>query len=155
MGGQHRLCSGGRARAAAIYPFVLCKAILQGLKNQMRTDGCLQDGVFGLQGRGGDVETMLLTAMLQEEAHVEVNAFEYGKQTFKDALTGQPLNAELVREARREELEYFTSKGVWHLRPRAEAFAKMGKAPITVKWIDVNKGDDVNPKHRSRFVARK
>ena len=30
----------------------------------------------------------------------------------------------------------------------------MGKAPITVKWVDVNKGDDSNPNYRSRLVAR-
>ena len=30
----------------------------------------------------------------------------------------------------------------------------MGKAPISVKWVDVNKGDDLNPSYRSRLVAR-
>ena len=30
---------------------------------------------------------------------------------------------------------------------------KTGKHPITVKWIDVNKGDDKNPNHRSRYVG--
>ena len=35
-----------------------------------------------------------------------------------------------------------------------EAFQRQGKRPITVKWIDVNKGDDLNPNYRSRLVAR-
>ena len=30
----------------------------------------------------------------------------------------------------------------------------MGKAPISVRWVDVNKGDDDNPNYRSRLVAR-
>ena len=30
----------------------------------------------------------------------------------------------------------------------------MGKPPISVKWVDVNKGDDLNPNYRSRLVAR-
>ena len=153
MGGQHRVCSGGRARAAAIYPFVLCKAILHGLKNQMRADGRMQEGVFGLQTPGEDVELMLMSSLMQDN-DVVLNAMEHGKEEFRDGPTGQPLNAEMVRAARREELEYFESKGVWHRRPRAEAFSKMGKAPISVKWIDVNKGDDANPKYRSRLVAR-
>ena len=35
-----------------------------------------------------------------------------------------------------------------------EAEEKMGKPPISVKWVDVNKGDDLNPNYRSRLVAR-
>ena len=45
----------------------------------------------------------------------------------KDPVTGQPLDVVLVKAAR--ELE-------------AEALVKTGKAPITVRWIDTNKGDD-------------
>ena len=35
-----------------------------------------------------------------------------------------------------------------------EALSKTGKPPITVTWVEVNKGDDFNPKIRSRLVAR-
>ena len=61
---------------------------------------------------------------------------------YKDAVTGQPLRASLVIAARKLELEYFASKTVWEKRPHSEAFARTGKKPITVRWIDVNKGDD-------------
>ena len=30
----------------------------------------------------------------------------------------------------------------------------MGKAPISVRWVDVSKGHDENPNYRSRLVAR-
>ena len=30
----------------------------------------------------------------------------------------------------------------------------LGTKPITVKWVDVNKGDDFEPNYRSRLVAR-
>ena len=73
---------------------------------------------------------------------------------FRDDLTGQPLKPELVKAARRKELEYFNTKGVWTLRPRAEARERQGKPPITVKWVDVNKGDDEAPNYRSRLVAK-
>ena len=43
---------------------------------------------------------------------------------------------------------------MWRKVPRTEALRLQGKAPITVKWIDVNKGDDDNPNYRSRLVAR-
>ena len=56
--------------------------------------------------------------------------------------------------ARTTELEYFNSKGVWRKRPRQEAFARTGRQPISVRWVDVNKGDEENPWYRSRLVAR-
>ena len=29
-----------------------------------------------------------------------------------------------------------------------------GKMPIKVRWVDTNKQDEINPKYRSRFVAK-
>ena len=77
-----------------------------------------------------------------------------GAETYKDDLTGQPLPPELVRIARKQELEYFNSKLVWEKRPIAEARRVTGKPPITVRWVDVNKGDNTCPNVRSRLVAR-
>ena len=75
-------------------------------------------------------------------------------QIFKDDLTGHTLDPTLVRAARKKELEYFDGKDVWELRPISECRRLTGKAPVTVRWADVNKGDDVNPNVRSRRVAR-
>ena len=36
----------------------------------------------------------------------------------------------------------------------AEARRATGKPSITVRWVDVNKGDNTNPNIRSRLVAR-
>ncbi len=73
-----------------------------------------------------------------------------------DSTTGQVLNGDLVAEARQEEPRYFHDKDVCTKRPRQEALDPMGKPPITVKWLDVNKGDDIQPNlgYRSRLVAR-
>ena len=73
---------------------------------------------------------------------------------FKDDITGQVLRDDLVVEARAKELEFFTSKGVWVKVPRQRAFDRTGRPPISVRWVDVNKGDDVEPNVRSRLVAR-
>ena len=40
-----------------------------------------------------------------------------GSQEFRDDLTGQLLDPELVREARAKEMEYVKSKGLWVKRP--------------------------------------
>ena len=71
-----------------------------------------------------------------------------------DDLTGQPLDAKLVREARRKELDYFEAKGVWRRAPTDECRRVMGRNPILVRWVDVSRGDDVHPNIRSRLVAR-
>ena len=73
---------------------------------------------------------------------------------YKDDLSGQLLKDTLVQEARQVELRYFETKGVWMKVPRQQAFARTGRPPITVRWVDVNKGDDINPRYRSRLVAR-
>ena len=46
-----------------------------------------------------------------------------------------------------------STKGVWRKRNLAEAFARTGRRPITARWVDVNKGDEFNPRYRSRLVA--
>ena len=71
-----------------------------------------------------------------------------------DATTGQILRAELVRQPRALAMEYFRNKNVYSKKPRAEAIKRTGKPPITVKWVDVNKGDDTKPNYRSTLVAR-
>ena len=53
-----------------------------------------------------------------------------------------------------KELDYFGAKKVWEKRPLGEARRMTGKPPISVRWVDVNKGDNQVPNIRSRLVAR-
>ena len=222
-GGTHKVCSGQVAKLAAIYPFQLCKAILQGFRNQLRVDGLMEINVVGMQvmqelhyndydydaqeetrpndydydgkreSRGVDEEEYRLVQRRVERS-ASVNIYEPEAESregwclpadeaampklqagvaameavlsagrerlsprvtvFKDTITGQELNPVLVRAARKKEMDYFASKGVWALRPRSECLEKTGRRPVTVKWVDVNKGDDDEPNYRSRLVAR-
>ena len=38
--------------------------------------------------------------------------------------------------------------------PVSECIKKIGRQPISVRWIDINKGDAINTNYRSRLVAR-
>ena len=69
-------------------------------------------------------------------------------------MSGQVLDKGLVAVARQKELKYFLAKQVWLKRLRYEAYQVTGKRPISVKLVDVNKGDDVNHNYSSRWVAR-
>ena len=58
-----------------------------------------------------------------------------------DDVSGEALDPEKVKEARRAEMCYYSKMGVYRKAPISERFAKTGKAPIGVRWVDVNKGD--------------
>ncbi len=143
-GGQHRLCSGRHARDATVYPRALCRTILKGIRNQLREDNALKDGCFGVQAPDEDSE-------VEKSLRGPTQGYS-GK--YRDDLTGQVLNDVLVKEARAKELEFFYSKNVWLKVPKREVHARGGRQPISVRWVDVNKGDDLNPKYRFRLVAR-
>jgi hypothetical protein len=142
-GGRHEQCAGRVARDSARYPDGLCRAILKGMVKQLKADGVVNEGVVGMQAKDEETTAYNLN---------ECGGMCSGR--YRDDLTGQALIDELVVEARRTELEYFTRKGVWVKRPKEEARAMTGKGAISVRWVDVNKGDDISPKYRSRLVAR-
>ncbi len=143
-GGRHRLCSGQHAKDAAVYPRSLCRAILRGVRDQLREDNVLKDGCFGVQAPDED-------AQVEQNLHGQAQGYS-GR--YRDDLTGQVLKDKLVHEARTNELEFFHAKNVWLKVPKSEVRARGGRQPISVRWVDVNKGDDMNPKYRSRLVAR-
>ena len=138
-GGFHRLCSGQHAADAAKYPRGLCRAILSGINAQLTQDDLLKNGCFGIQVP--DDDAAVLKSMFGP-------AQGYSGR-YRDDLTGQVLRDDLVRQARAKELAYFHEKGVWVKISRAAAQARSGRRPISVRWVDVNKGDEVSPNYRS------
>ena len=71
-----------------------------------------------------------------------------------DDLSGQELDPKLMMAARREEISYFKEMGVYEKVDIAESWKETGRAPIAVRWVDINKGDSKSPKYRSRLVAK-
>ncbi len=143
-GGEHVIAAGRVARDAARYPPKLCRSIIKGMTDELRARGIVRDGEAGLHAVTDD-------QAIEQLLRGPENGYS-GK--CRDDTTGQVLKDELVMEARQKELDYFHSKGVWTKRPRGEAKARTGKGAISVRWVDVNKGDDLQPRYRSRLVAR-
>ena len=144
LGGRHEICSGKVASDAQVYPRGLCRAVLKGVTEQLRSDGLIKQGCYGVQVADDDLEVL---------KNMYGPAQGYSGR-FKDDLTWQLLKDELVLKARAVELQYFNSKGVWKKVARAQARMTTRKPPVTVRWVDVNKGDEVNSNYRSRLVAR-
>ena len=62
------LCDGKKARLAAIYPFVSCRAILAGFRAQMECDGRMSPTSVGLHSlMGSDLEGEMPLNLLEAE----------------------------------------------------------------------------------------
>ena len=75
---------------------------------------------------------------------------EKSQQEFLDDSSGAALDAELVKRARAEELQWLKGEKVYTRVPASEAQGPL----LKIKWIDINKGDNDAPKVRSRLVAK-
>jgi len=138
-GHRHITLIDGRAKRAEVYPEQLCREILLGLVDQMRVDGRLMgDGCVGSVG--------------QYDEHKE----EYKEELQRrwDDVSGKELDSSKVKVAREEEMQEFRKHKVYTKVPLVQCWNRTGKKPIGVRWIDINKGDDKQPKYRSRLVAK-
>ena len=77
-----------------------------------------------------------------------------GGLCYWDDRTSEKLDAGRVREARREEIEFMKSIPLYEEVDRQEAWDRTGKAPISTRWVDINRGTAESPDVRCRLVAR-
>ena len=138
--GQHRHVHliEGRASAAQVYPKGLCRAMVKGTKRQARVD---RGNLVGMKCIDDVAEVM------QVEMEPEV------WQRYWDDMSGKELRSDLVEAARAEEIATVRKMRVWVKVDRDQCFRETGKAPIKLRWVDVNKGDANEPNYRSRIVA--
>jgi hypothetical protein len=90
---------GGHAKAAAKYPPELVLAIIRGLQAQREADA-------RAKGEKSPYSEALVQATSEDRA-------AWGDKVVLDEYTGDPLDPELVRKGREEELRHFKSKAVW------------------------------------------
>ena len=135
----------GRAKAAQVYPRELADSLCEGIAAQKHIE------TLGITPRDiMSVETMRQAAKsgvgeCPSEA-LHNNGFS-GMEAFDD-VTGQALRPELMIKARKDEIDYFRSLGVFEKVDAQECWSVTGKAPIGVRWVDINKGDSSNPNYR-------
>ena len=86
--------------------------------------------------------------------HMKALITRDGRTSCVDDTSGEVLDEAGVRAARALEMDFFHKMGVYDLVTREEA-VRSGKGKIIKgRWLDVNKGDSVNPDYRSRFVGK-
>ena len=75
----------------------------------------------------------------------------YHDYDFVDDVSNKPLKKEKAIEARLLEIKFFRKMKVYTKVPRSQA---IGHKVIRIKFVDINKCDDLNPNYRSRLVAK-
>ena len=70
-----------------------------------------------------------------------------------DDVNDKILDAAEVKQARKVELEYFETLGVYTRVPKSHQQRSGGKI-IGTRWVDVNKGDETTRNYRSRLVGK-
>ena len=78
-----------------------------------------------------EVDDGSATSMQRVEMHGHILKFDDGEGPCYDDLTRQQLPTQLVKAARRKELDYVESKNVWRRVPVSEAHRVNGRPPIT------------------------
>jgi hypothetical protein len=149
--GQHKhvtLGNGRKTKAAQRYPDELCMAIVKAIKIQKQWDA---EGVYLI----GNVSINEFKDALKIPAEEDEKWLQEAMgETAWDDISGEFLDADKVKEARRAEMSYYRKMGVYKKVPIKECLEKTGKPPIGVRWVDVNKGDRKAPLYRSRLVAK-
>ena len=72
---------------------------------------------------------------------------------FWDDVKGGYLDAKLVDEARRKEMEYVRRMGLYTKVPRRMAWERTGKGPVKTRWVDTDKAHGGEANIRSRIVG--
>ena len=66
-----------------------------------------------------------------------------------DEISNKKLEKDGVIAARLDEIQQIKNHNVYVKVPTSECYQNTGKAPIKVKWVDINKGDEINKEYRS------
>ena len=148
---QHLL--DGRAKSCQEYPEKFCRVICEAVKREI-DDVKWMRRICKEVDITQSVETIMKATQKLEELETppeEDFKFEqlYADSDFYDDVTGLVLDKAEAMKARRTEIGLFREWGVYS-KIRREAWMKV----ISTKWLDINKGDDVNKLYRSRLVGR-
>jgi hypothetical protein len=149
--GDHRHVHliGGRAKRAQLYPRAFSQAVCEGIAAEKRLHGLglVHSPLMSVEEMNSAVE-MLTGAKAAASALHEEDEMAFDDQS------GAVLDPKLMRAARTAEIAYFRSMNVYTKVPIAECWKMIGCEPISVRWVDINKGDTLCPNYRSRLVAR-
>jgi hypothetical protein len=145
---RHVPLRSGRAGPCERYPPALVEAVLRAVKLKLQATG-------GLSVNNVDMYVGETVEEPEEDPQGTIDEWAVSTDDISyDQYTGLPLDAELVRAGRREEIKFMELLKVWTPATLEECVAETGAQPIPTKWVEHNKGDDDRPEVRCRLVAQ-
>ncbi|CAK0882798.1 unnamed protein product, partial [Prorocentrum cordatum] len=143
---EHSTFVGRNMRVAERYPVKLLRAILRGLRRHLSNEKVLTLSALDSGPNVGDEEISLkdFVGKWRDTLRAE----------FYDDLTGLPLDPTRVKAARRLEMDFMAQLGVWVYAREEDCQRELGRRPLSVRWVDIDKGDTDRPDYRSRLVVQ-
>ncbi|CAK0830057.1 unnamed protein product [Prorocentrum cordatum] len=143
---EHSTFVGRNMRVAERCPVKLLRAILRGLRRHLSNKKVLALSALDAGPNVGDEEISLkdFVGKWRDTLRTE----------FYDDLTGLPLDPTRVKAARRLEMDFMAQLGVWVYAREEDCRRELGRRPLSVRWVDIDKGDTDRPDYRSRLVVR-
>ena len=149
---RHITLLAGKAKHCQVYPQPLCEAICRGIKQQKQACENKEYLLGVVEAKA--TSSMPIPPEETEEATWQEHWAEMQEQEYWDSASGQPLDPELVRKARHEEVQYIRQSKLYNIVPIEECYQYTRRAPIKGKWVDLNKGDNEHKQYRSRYCAK-
>ncbi len=139
----------GRAGPCQDYPDKFCRVVCNAIKREV-SDTRWRKKVW--EDISDSVESIMsamqkIEALEPPEEKAWTSALYEGRD-FYDDVSGALLDKDKAIKARAEEMEFFREHGVYSKVPRQQ-WMKI----IETKWLDINKGDALNPNYRARLVG--
>ena len=128
------------------------EVVQEGIQREVDLRGMGDLNLVELEETGNKYRPGILTIQQEEKVLGIYYVDSYG-QCF-DEMTHKQLPKEGVIKARVEEMVQVYKHKLYTKVPIEECLQEIGKKPIQVRWIDINKGDEDNPDYRSRLVAK-
>ena len=172
---EHVALLNGRGAAAQVYPPQLCRTIVAAFARQLRLDNQLgpqelstaETSCYTIfadrQVERAEIDSSAVPPVLAAPVAVpvfnldilQVDADDGDQEAWEatDDVHGGVLPSDLVRAARKREIEFLHARKVYSRSTTAEAWRLTRKAPLKLKWIDTNKGDRRVFNIRSRLVC--
>ena len=105
-----------------------------------------------------DLSSHGLLSLMDSEVHVDepepLQLYPEYYQEVYDASTGERLPPELVAKGRAAEMEFMRGLRVWTYATISACLQATGRKPISVGWVDINKGDRDNLNVRCRLTVQ-
>ena len=132
---EHVHLEGRLTKSAQVCPRNFCETICEGIAAEKRLRA-LGLEALSLDEISAIVEEMKGDGRYGGNPYEDLHECESEEEGIiaKDDLSGEPLEPEKVRSARRKGILYFRGMKVYVKVPKSECFENTGKAPIGVRW---------------------